>query len=666
MVEEHSLARIVDTSVHSLLESCEWEAIYELLADVDFFVTNDLDACFAFGRACRALGFPELGYQALARALELDRFSSALRCEALLSLVDGGEWELAKRVLEDSPDQSLITQPFSRWILARCNARLGSPEIAESELLDLQEEQSLDPVLLGIGLTEVNILLGDHQRAAYCLDRLFALSPDCDQAFILQLELMRSCSVKDFPAQVLDLVSRSSKNSRLFLQSADACAVWMHLDQADHLYQLGIKSFGWRGKIVNYYLDFLASRGKFGELNKALSRHDLKPYPEIASQLLIARCLMVLGRHAEAESLLLQEEKSLFRDSLMIEILKLKGEHLAALRLMQDIASQRPGDAHWLMMIATQMLALGQWHEGWEAYESRFLLKDKNIISPPGIDPVRSQESPRGKNVLVFGEQGFGDSIMMASLIPDLLKIAQSVTLFVQPRLAPLFQSSFPDASVISEIDADAYQSMDACYGLGSLGRFFRLSSADFPGTSYLSLPQEQNDHWRGILDSLGPGLKVGIAWRGGGHILSAGRRSVDLKDFAPILALSDAHFVNLQYKHSASEVHQVEVDLGISIHHFEGITEELLATAALTQALDLVITVQQTALHIAGAVGTPAWVLVPVVPEWRYGLSGSAMPWYDCVRLFRQSQFNDWAYPISELKDCFQELLLTTAGQNG
>ena len=90
------------------------------------------------------------------------------------------------------------------------------------------------------------------------------------------------------------------------------------------------------------------------------------------------------------------------------------------------------------------------------------------------------------------------------------------------------------------------------------------------------------------------------------------------------------------------------------------------MATAALTQALDLVITVQQTALHIAGAVGTPAWVLVPVVPEWRYGLSGSAMPWYSSVRLFRQAQFNDWARPIAELKDCFQELLLATAGQNG
>jgi len=652
--------------VHSLLESCQWEVIYDSLADVDFFDTNDVDLCFAFGRACRALGFPELGYQALARALELDRFSSALRCEALLSLVDGGEWELAKRVLADSPDKSLLSQPFLRWVLARCNARLGSPEIAESELLALQEEQSLDPVLLGIGLVEVNILLGDHQRASYCLDRLFALSSDCDQAFILQLELMRSCSVKDFSAQVLDLINRSPKSSRLFLQSADACAVWMHLDQADHLYRLGIEKFGWRGKIVNYFLDFLASRGELVELKEALARQDLRPYPEIAPQLLIARCLMVLGRHAEAESLLLQEARSLFRDSLMIEILKLKGEHRSALRLMQDVRLQCPADAHWSMTVATQLLALGHWDEGWTAYESRFLLKDKAIISPPGIDPVRSEESPRGKNVLVFGEQGFGDSIMMASLIPDLLKVAQSVTLFVQPRLAPLLQSSFPAASVISEIDADAYQSMDACYGLGSLGRFFRLSSADFPGTSYLSLSQEQNDHWRSILDSLGPGLKVGIAWRGGGHILSAGRRSIDLKEFAPILKLSDAHFVNLQYKYSASEVQQVEEEFGISIHHFEGITEDLLATAALTQALDLVITVQQTALHIAGAVGTPAWVLVPVVPEWRYGLSGSSMPWYGSVRLFRQTQFNDWARPIAELKDCFQELLLATAGQNG
>ena len=653
-------------TVHSLLESEDWAKIYELLDDIDLLKSADSETCFAFGRACRGLGIPEIGYAAFAKALELDPTSAFLRFEALYSLLAGEEWDLASRVLHYSPDQSLLQHPFARWISARCKARLGNPQIAEDELLALQQEQILDMTLLGIGLVEVNILLGDNQRASFCLDRLFAVAPDCEEGFFLQLELMRSHSVSDFSAQVQALIDRAPKSSRLYLHCADALAVWMHLDQAEKLYQEGIAAFGWRGKIVNYYLDFLASRGSLEELESALSRCDLKPYPQLEPALLKARCLMALGRHGEAESLLNQEEDSFFKRSLMVEILKFQGEYASALNLIGEISSQRPLDAHWSMMLATQRLAMGLWLEGWDSYEARFFLKNKNIIAPPGINPVRSEERPHGRNVLVFGEQGFGDTVMMSSMIPDLLKVAKSVTLFVQPKLAPLFQSSFPDVNVISEIDAGLYQSMDACYGIGSLGRFFRLSNADFPGSPYLSLPEQRQDHWRGILNSLGSGLKVGIAWRGGGHVMSSGRRSIALADLSPVLQFSGVHFINLQYKHSISELKEVQEDLGICIHHFDGITENLLDTAALTQQLDLVITVQQTALHIAGSVGTPAWVLVPVAPEWRYGYSGSVMAWYDCVRLFRQSSLNDWTDPIEALTHCFQEFLLAGGRQNG
>ena len=114
-----------------------------------------------------------------------------------------------------------------------------------------------------------------------------------------------------------------------------------------------------------------------------------------------------------------------------------------------------------------------------------------------------------------------------------------------------------------------------------------------------------------------------------------------------------------------SQELEQLQQAHGVSIHHFDGITEDLLQTAALTQALDLVITVQQTALHIAGAVGTEAWVMVPVAPEWRYGTEGSQMPWYSSVELFRQESLGDWSTPIQMVQSRLVDWLAAFAGQN-
>ena len=91
----------------------------------------------------------------------------------------------------------------------------------------------------------------------------------------------------------------------------------------------------------------------------------------------------------------------------------------------------------------------------------------------------------------------------------------------------------------------------------------------------------------------------------------------------------------------------------------------EMCIRDSLTQALDLVITVQQTALHIAGAIGTEAWVMVPVAPEWRYGTAGSSMPWYSSVELFRQASLGDWSGPIQAVQSRLVDWLAAPASQN-
>ena len=341
------------------------------------------------------------------------------------------------------------------------------------------------------------------------------------------------------------------------------------------------------------------------------------------------------------------------------------GSYEASLSSRRELLRQQPNSADLAYQLAFDLLRLGQWGEGWLLYEQRFGCSYASTFVPPGIVPRNCGLKPDGKNVLVFSEQGFGDAIMLASMIPDLCKIARSVCLFVQPRLVPLFQASFPVVRVISAVDESEFGLFDACYGIGSLGQFFRRFTADFPGNSYLHVPDADLAHWRQCLQQLGPAPKIGLAWKGGGHLQQHQRRSLELIDLLPVLQAGDVNWINLQYRHSQAELDQIKEAHGVMIHHFDGITEDLLQTAALTQALDLVITVQQTALHIAGAIGTEAWVMVPLAPEWRYGTAGSSMPWYSSVELFRQASLGDWSGPIQAVQSKLVDWLAAPASQN-
>jgi hypothetical protein len=142
--------------------------------------------------------------------------------------------------------------------------------------------------------------------------------------------------------------------------------------------------------------------------------------------------------------------------------------------------------------------------------------------------------------------------------------------------------------------------------------------------------------------------MKVGITWTGGIKRTLSEQRSLLLKDIEPILR-QDATFISLQYK-SVPEAVTFEEDTGIKIHHWSHATQtdDYDDTAALIAELDLVITVQQSAVHIAGALGKPTWVMVPKAPLWRYGLTGETMPWYKSVKLYRQK--SDWLHTISDV----------------
>lgn len=305
------------------------------------------------------------------------------------------------------------------------------------------------------------------------------------------------------------------------------------------------------------------------------------------------------------------------------------------------------------------LLMQGEYREGWKGYE--FNLGKHSGRKERVFGTIPRWTGVNGLTVIAYGEQGVGDEISFASCIPDLQK-ENKVIIECDSRLKGLFKRSFNcevhGTRYKKQVEWPLNTEIDASVATGSLPGFYRNSVEEFPGTPYLVADPQRRLMWRALLMSLGTKLKVGIAWTGGMKKTGEQLRSLTLKDFEPIWR-QDATFISLQYK-DAPEVEEIERDTGIKIHHFSNATQtqDMDDQAALMAELDLIITVQQTAVHLGGGLGIPTWVLIPKSPLWRYGLTGDTMPWYKSVKLYRQKQA--WVHTLSEVGTDLRKLIAT------
>lgn len=137
--------------------------------------------------------------------------------------------------------------------------------------------------------------------------------------------------------------------------------------------------------------------------------------------------------------------------------------------------------------------------------------------------------------------------------------------------------------------------------------------------------------------------MRIGIAWRGGTLRNRQYLRSTQLSQWLPVIAQRGFEFVSLQYGDNRAELQELQRQNNITIRNVGDAVKDLDDLGALITALDLVISVDNTVVHLAGALGAPVWVLLPFSCEWRYLRSGDAMPWYPSARLFRQTEPRDW-----------------------
>jgi tetratricopeptide (TPR) repeat protein len=259
------------------------------------------------------------------------------------------------------------------------------------------------------------------------------------------------------------------------------------------------------------------------------------------------------------------------------------------------------------------LLAQGKWQDGWKNYSACLGLNERQRIDY-GLPDWNGEDG----RVIVYGEQGLGDEISFASMLPDFKD--KDVVIDCDHRLKGLFERSFPWAKVHGGRWRENY-SGEADYqcAIGELGKFCRNSDSDFPRKPYLLADQLRRQQWKWLKESVQKPL-IGIAWTGGASHTNAKARKLTKAQLQAITQGIDAHFVSLEYKPR-------EAVPNIEVYPHATLTKDYDDTAALVAECDLVICIQTAVAHLAGALGVPCMVLVPEASQWRY--APKEMLWY-------------------------------------
>ncbi len=304
--------------------------------------------------------------------------------------------------------------------------------------------------------------------------------------------------------------------------------------------------------------------------------------------------------------------------------------------------------AHWNEALA--LLLLGAYEEGWEKHEWRWQDDEVWKSKRDFPQPLWDGSDPSGRTILAWGEQGVGDEIMFAGILPDLLKLGPTCIIECDPRLVPLFHRSFPGTEVVARSNPPDSRtgSADIAYQTptGSLCRWLRAGAEAFPSRdAYLRADGEKvaklRERYR---DWSGGRPTVGMSWRSG-NVSTGRQRSAALGQWVAVLKQSAVAFVNLQYGDCRADIVAAGREQGVEIYQDREVDplRDLDAFAAQVAAMDLVISVDNSTVHMAGALGRPVWVLLPFLPDWRWLLEREDSSWYPTMRLFRQPNPGDW-----------------------
>ncbi|WP_433694418.1 tetratricopeptide repeat protein [Herbaspirillum seropedicae] len=524
----------------------------------------------------------------------------------------------------NSPDPATL----ARLMGLMCDAiALRGAQQAEAALAALDQALALDPSFLPLYMQRAGLLqeMGALPEAiaacAACLD----LAPDYDEARALHRSLLQrwatQCELKTADegpsgsAALIDL-------ARARLQLDQPLPALAAVERALASGQAG-----------------LALHALHADILLRLNRHEeaLECYPPAADEdqaralhaFNMADILRRMGRIEQAQAAFEQ-----------------------ALRWHPDFPEAEVGRAH--MLLSQQHYA-----EGWRAHEARFGIAE---LARRGIDSPRPRwragEEVRGKRVLLWAEQGQGDTLQFARYIPLVVQQAAEVSLCAPASLLAVLAPCLPQVRCMANPGEAPDHDLHA--SLLSLPLLLGLPDPrQGPSSPYLAAQPQRVQQWQAYLSALWPAMprrpRIGIAWAGRQYATVHHSRDIPLNALAPLWTLP-ADFVSLQVEVPAGD-QAAHATLAQRLH--TPTLADWADTAALLCALDLVISVDTAVVHLAGALGVPCLLPLRYDGEWRWGVKGSQTPWYPSLQLLRQRERGQWGPVVEEmLAVCTQRLL--------
>ena len=522
-----------------------------------------------------------------------------LMAEASLMLGKSSQaLQLAERALKLKPDM-----PSTRLLRANALARMGQEKAAIKgyhDVLALQPENA--PAMLSLGVAQR--AAGDNSEAIVTFEKLIELKPDFAQA---HFNLANAFKDEELQEDALlsydDTLAISPEMAEAWINKA---ATLLQLDRPEEALESAEQA--------------------------------LKITPSVSAYLNAGNACRNLARISQAgthyQNALVLAPKNASLNVQIGLLLADQNRQDEAIKQFKVACALAPRDKSIESNMALSLLASGNLQEGWHHYEARFSKAEVHDAYASSPLARWTGEPLEGRNLLIWAEQGVGDILRFASCISDLLEMAQKknskVYLKTEPRLISLFQRAFPTAHVSSRRTTEDEEQVELQIPIGSLPKLLRPTLASFKNKApYLIPASDQLELMQAFTASLPGPCRIGFAWRSGNMASHRQHHYGSLVDWKPLFEQSDVSFVNLQYGITDEERDELTNKLKVTLHEPEEIDlkDDMEALAALTAAVDIIISPRTAVAVMAGALGKPTFTYGPASDPMCLGTT--QMPWF-------------------------------------
>lgn len=531
---------------------------------------------------------------------------------------------------------------------------LNDIETAHSILSQHSKSNLLDADLMWIGIV-ITFQRGDHLNVVRQIRELMSLRPADSNTFLtLGISLCRIGRSKEAELAFQRGLALAPNDADLIYNRAFNLAKSGNHQKAVELYQ---KALEFTPRHAECVMNLGTSLKQSDRKLEALTQYDraIELRPGFLDALYNRGVLLQeLDRLEDAvddyESLLAVDpnhKAALLNYGTVLQLLNRNDEARVAYTRLHSLD---PGDAKTQWNLGLIALASGDFHSGWKLYESRFQNPDFHDIysTMPNCKQWTGEPLKKGDRFLVLHEQGLGDSIQFCRYIHEIAKQDVEISILAPTPLHRIFKTLPNVASVSTEISLDG--SFNYYSHMMSLPLRFKtaINSIPFSKEAYIYATRESKRKWGPLVADSNGREKIGVCWVGGSASKITGR-SIPFNSFSRLMS-GDYFFVSLQKELPAHE--ELAVAETQALKHFGALQQDFYDTAGLIAQVDLVVTVDTSIAHLAGALGIETWILLPVSADWRWMSDRFDSPWYPKVKLFRQRRRNDWIEVIGHVRE--------------